>query len=258
MPYAWSWNLKAPPQIITVVYVIVETVVFCLIQVMNHDDIDTFWGDWKHLGFPIASSVFEYLGAAGTTVAILIKVIVQEALIVVAGCGAIDESANAWYIVKGEPLQNFRECMNLEVVKSHVVQFQALSIGLGLYTWAPIKIKRSIRTGLAVRSLNVTTFRNLAWASSSIQYCDERWALRPDAPDGVLLALSVVRHGTNPSLERGRFFSFFYHWHLQLPGWPLSMSATTTTAKDTSRKILFNLSSKQMDNLTVYQPYLTT
>ena len=44
-------KLKAPPQIITVVDVIVETLVFCLIQVVHHDDIDSsdkFWGDGKH------------------------------------------------------------------------------------------------------------------------------------------------------------------------------------------------------------------
>ena len=86
-------KLKAPPQIITVVDVIVETLVFCLIQVVHHDDIDSgnkLWGDGAHIGFSVASSVFEYLGAAGTTVAILVKEIAPEAVAIVAGCGAVD------------------------------------------------------------------------------------------------------------------------------------------------------------------------
>ena len=77
-------KLKAPPQIITVIDVIVETVVFSLIQVVHHGDIKSgnkFWGDGKHIGFSVVSSVFDFLGAAGAAMGILIKAIAPEAVI---------------------------------------------------------------------------------------------------------------------------------------------------------------------------------
>ena len=84
-------KLEVSPKIVTVIDVVVETVVFSLIQVVHHyriDSHDKYWGDGPHIGFSVTSSVFVFLGAASTTAAILIKGIAPEAVVIAAGCGA--------------------------------------------------------------------------------------------------------------------------------------------------------------------------